>query len=279
MSVTINQFSQMNMVYQKFSFDYFLNSMEKLGVKQFELWCGIPHFYNDPFVKADVQGMKKKVAERGLKIVCVTPEQCIYPFNISASDDDLRKRSVDYFCNYIRATAELGVEKMLCGAGWGDYEEPYEDGWARMSDSMAQMIKVAEECDVKLAFEILQYWESNLVYDFAKTKRVFDQFDSKNFCLCVDTVPVTVEGKTLEDYFQEFGDRIIHIHLTDGNPTGHVPCGMGTGNLKQHIMTLNAHDYKGYITQEIGGMGTAKGPEEATEFGINTVKRLLQEIG
>lgn len=38
----LNQLAAMNMVYNRYSFTYFLDSLERMGVKQFELWAGAP---------------------------------------------------------------------------------------------------------------------------------------------------------------------------------------------------------------------------------------------
>ena len=97
-------------------------------------------------------------------------------------------------------TAELEIDKMLCCAGWGDYDEPdKETAWRRSVDALGEMTLHAEKAGVTLAFEILQPTESNLVHDFASTKRMMEEIVHPNFQLCVDTVPVRREGKTLVD--------------------------------------------------------------------------------
>jgi len=45
---------------------------------------------------------------------------------------------------------------------------------------------------------------------------MMDEIQSEVFKLCVDTVPVRLGGNTLDDFFEEFGKRICHVHLTDG---------------------------------------------------------------
>ena len=38
-----------NYPYAMYSFDYFLESMKRLGVDQIEVWAAGPHFYLDDF--------------------------------------------------------------------------------------------------------------------------------------------------------------------------------------------------------------------------------------
>jgi protein FrlC len=273
--ITMPQVANMNMNYNHFSFNYFLDSMERLGMTNFELWAGSPHFCNSDSATSPVPKMKKAVAERGLKIVCVTPEQIIYPYNIAARDEELRARSVEYFCQYIRQTAELGVDKMLCGSGWGDNDEPVEDAWKRSVDSLHQMSKVAEKEGVNLAFEILQPGETNLVNSLETTKRMMDELTSPNVKLCIDTVPVCREGKTLEEFFKIFGDRIIHIHLIDGNPTGHMTWGDGNQPLEEHLATLSRNNYTGVMTLELAAGHYASDPEYHFKRGIDFLGKYL----
>lgn len=271
--ITMDQVAAMNMNYMRYSFEYFLDSLERLGIRNFELWAGSPHFCNTDSKTSPVPKMKRMVEERGMKIVCVTPEQCIYPINIAAREDELRKLSVDYFLEYIRQTAELGVDKLLCTSGWGNFDEPVEAAWSRSVDSLEKMAKEAEKEGVVLSFEILAPDESNLVYNFETTKRMLTQLDSPAVKCCIDTNPVCIEGKTMEDYFEAFGDRINHIHLIDGNPAGHLTWGEGTQNLGEHLAALSRHDFSGYMTLELAS--SYDGPEGYLKTSLDVLSKIL----
>lgn len=273
--LTKERFAVMNMVYQKYSFDYFLDSMERLEVKNFELWAGAPHFFNRIESLSDTKKLKKKIRERGFHVVCVTPEQVMYPYNIAASDAELRRESLDYFLKYIEQTAELEADKLLCCAGWGNYDEDFECAWKRAIEGLNIMTKRAEEVGIKLAFEILGPQESNLVHSFDMTKRMMGEIISPNFTLCVDTVPVKVDQRKLSEFFEVFGPRISHFHLTDGNPAGHVPCGTGCHDIAGYLDAIEKADYKGYITLEIGDTGCCVDPEGTTKCGLDNVMSLL----
>ena len=211
-------------------------------------------------------------------MVCVTPEQVVYPYNIAASNAELRSISLDYFHKYIDMTAEMGVERMLCCSGWGDYDMPVEEAWKRAIDGLESMVEHAARVGIDLAFEVLQPFESNLCNSLTSTKRMMDTITHPNFRVCVDTVPVRAEGKTLDDYFREFGSRICHIHLTDGNPSGHVPYGLGNAPVEEHLAQLEQQEYSGFITLEIGDTGWADKPEEATKLGFATLEKYPQYI-
>ncbi|MDO4345007.1 MAG: sugar phosphate isomerase/epimerase family protein [Eubacteriales bacterium] len=275
--IRYSQFAAMNMIYNKYSFGYFLDSMERLQIKNFELWTGAPHISPITESLRVTGGVRREVQKRGMHIVCVTPEQVMYPYNIAAPDRKLRDASLAYFRENIHMTAELGADKMLCCAGWGNYDEDPGEAWKRSVDGLWQMVETARKDGVMLAFEILNRTESNLVYDFATTKKMMEAISDPLLGLCVDTVPVRLEGNTLEDYFAEFGKRICHVHLTDGDPMGHVPCGKGTHPVREHLKALETYDYTGYITLEIGDTSESERPEEATAFGFATVRNYVNQ--
>ena len=272
-TIESKQLAGMNMHYQRYSFQCFLDSVERIGIKNFELWAGAPHFCNLFNSLFNVKYVKREVRKRGLNIVCVTPEQVLYPYNIAAADSDLRKASIEYFLSYIRATAELEADKLLCCSGWGNYDEDREEAWKRAVDALETMCIEAQKNNVVLAFEILGPQETNLVYSLETTKRMMDEISSTAFKLCVDTVPIRVDGHTLETFFEAFGDRIVHVHLTDGKPEGHMVYGDGDHSLTQHLDALSRFDYSGYITLEIADFGTYVQPEESMRRGYQYVKR------
>ena len=268
----ITQLAAMNMHYSRYSIDAFLDSAARLGFTQLELWGGAPHFFYPTQCGPSAAALRRMAADRGLTIACVTPEQCIYPYNIASAQDDFRQASVDYFCGWIRQTAELEAPKMLCGPGWGLLDQPVEQAWRYAVDSLEKMTREAQKRGVTLAFEILLPNESNLVNDLASTCRMMKEIDDPHLMCCIDTVPVCREGKTLEDYFAALGQRIVHIHLNDGTPTGHLTWGDGNQPLREHLDTLERWDYAGAITLELGAGRYYQQPEEHLERGLRVLE-------
>ena len=171
--------------------------------------------------------------------------------------------------------SELGIDKMLCCAGWGDLDEDVEEAWKRSMDSLDKMLAHAHKAGVQLAFEILCPFESNLVYDLPTVARVMDTFQDNMFGLCVDTVPIRLSGATLEAFFEAFGPRICHVHLTDGRPTGHMPAGLG-----DHPWGTTSRSWGSTATGAISRWRSAIPPGQTARrrprgISLNTVKKLL----
>lgn len=133
-----------------------------------------------------------------------------------------------------------------------------------------------KKAGITLAFEILGRFESNLVNDFASTRRMMEEIQDPCFKLCLDTVPMRTCGSSISGFFQAFPGRICHFHMTDGIPCG--PCTLrhrGASHRRLHCRTGTGWDMTGNITLEIGDTSCCTNPHEATESGFNYVKQFL----
>ncbi len=272
-----NQIGAMNMIYAHHSLGYMLDSFDRIGVKRFELYAPTPHF--DAFMPSlsDTERFGKILRQRGFTLTCVTPDQCSYPHNIAISDRDAREHALTHFMRYLDVTAELGVGKMLCGAGWGDVDGDIEEAWKWSLDSLNRMADYAEKKGVLLVFEILNEYESDLVHHMEGMKRIRDSITSPALKFCIDTVPVELEHRTLEEYFSVFGKQIVHIHMTDGSPLGHVPPGLGDYDMEKYFQTLSKYDYDGFVTIEICDTTWSNEPEKATRLGYQCLQKALSD--
>lgn len=271
--ITKDQFASMNILYSHYSLDRFLNDSKKLGYKKIELWGGTPHYsYDYPDQKEQCDKIRKAVSSYDLEIVCFTPEQCIYPFNIASNVQWIREQSVKYFSRCIEDAALLETKMMLITPGWGNFDENRDEAWQNSVESMSRLVKKAELEGIVLAYEILAPNETNLVTDLETLQQMISNFDSPNMSICVDTVPMTIAKETLNIFFSTFGKKIQHIHLNDGVPAGHMAWGDGEQSLGEHLKALDDNNYKGTITFETCDDSYIFQPEMAFEKNLEAVK-------
>ena len=83
MKIQKRQIAGMNLVYKFYSFDYFLDAMERLGYESIELLPNAPHFYVPDLSASDMSAIRQKIHDHHLTTICYTPDQCSYPVNIS----------------------------------------------------------------------------------------------------------------------------------------------------------------------------------------------------
>ncbi|MGJ7911029.1 TIM barrel protein [Neobacillus sp. LXY-1] len=265
----------MNITFKHFPFQTFLDCMDQLGMKSIELWAGEPHLYVYRHALGNIRNIRKEVKTREMNIVCFTPEQCVYPYNIAASDTHLRKASIDYFIENAYAALELGTNMMLITSGIGDFSVTREDSWKYASDSIYQLTKVAEKEGLTLALEPLTRFESNLIVSVKDLEKMIGEIKSPALTGMIDTVAMRLAGETPDDYFSN-QSGISHFHLIDGDGQTDAHLGLDDGSLnwREYLYSLQKNQYDGYLTLEIMGSQYYQNPHEALKKSVNKVKEL-----
>lgn len=274
-TISIDQISTMNMIYNRYTFEYFLESTAKLGFKSFELWAGYPQFCNYDSNVPKTAEIRNMIESSGHKVTCLTGEQAIYAVNMASRDPKLQKASIDYFKTLIHQAGELGIDKYLMSIGWGCYDEPMMEAWKRGCDAGAEVLKEAEQSHVHIVWEVMPNYTTNLINGLDSARRILRDLDSDYSRICVDTCAIAIAGETLESYFQELRDKIYHIHLNDGTPDGWLTWGDGTQDLNLHLKTLAKYDYSDTISLELGDPSYMIDPEAAVRRGREYLLKYL----
>ena len=245
------QIAGMNIHYAGYSLDYFLDSQQRLGFTTIELWAGVPHVWIDHMDFYGAREIRSKLRVRGLELCCLTPENCLYPYQVAAKEPEHIARSYGYFLNGLRMAAELGSPLMEINSGWGYLNEPREEGLKRSADMLARLAYEAGKLGVTLVMESLRPEESRLVTTLEQTREMLALVASPHLKPMADLCAVSVAGETLEDWFQAFGSDLMHMHFIDCDPYGHYIWGDGNRHLGHELETLNRWGYRGCLGQEI----------------------------
>ena len=251
--ITMDNFAVMSVQYVHYSLEYYLDSMVKNGLKHVDLWGGIPHYcrLDYPFAedaKQKIGSIRAMMEERGLDVSVYTPETLAYPYSFSHPEEEVRKRTVDYFSMAMDDALLFGTNKVFLNSGCGLLDLPREESFARLVDTYKKIAAIAEQKGIELVLEQLQPYESNLVLNLQDIKRVLDEVDSPAMYICVDVVAMAVAGEELKDYFEVLGrERIKLIHFAD---TCHYILGDGELPLKDYLKTLEEYDYDGIVDLE-----------------------------
>ncbi|MFT4413727.1 TIM barrel protein [Fredinandcohnia humi] len=271
-----SQITGMNFHYLHYPLEYFLDAMVTYEFKKIELWGASPHLYVEDLSLLEVCQLKKEIDKRELEVVCFTPEQCMYPINLSAKEHRIRERSINYFKKSVEAAIELEAPMVLITAGWGYRNEPRSEALKRTRDSLEQLTAFAEQRKVILALEPLQKVESNLICTLSDLKEMLESVPSNYLKGMVDTIPMAVEGESLSSYFEELKNELIHIHFIDGNPTGHLAWGDGNLPIQTYMETLKKYRYRGALTLEFTSYQYLQNPNEAIETSLKTLAPYLE---
>lgn len=240
-----------NYSYQLYSFNYFLESMKRLEQKEIELWGAGPHLFQDDFSEQMIHSLYKKIKSYGLRVICYTPEQCMYPINIASSDPIIRKRSMAYLTRSLEIASQMEAPKALITTGQGYRDESKEDAWNRCVEALSILGGKAEQLGVTIVFEHLTKTTTNLCLKARDVDRMLKEVGMKNVVGMIDVDMAARLHEGVRDYFELMGKSIQHVHFVDGNPGGHLAIGDGILPMDSYISDLNSYDYDGYLTMEI----------------------------
>lgn len=281
--ITMQNISVMSVQYWHYSFEYFLDSMEKCQLKNIELWAGAPHYCFDDYpthVEANrkIAAMRRQIEDRGMKIILLTPEQLNYPINIAGHDPSYRRKSLNYFVRSMEDALAFGTDRLFITSGWGLLDEPREDAWKRSVESLQFLVEKASQSGVTLIMEQLQPYESNLLTTCTDMVRMIQEVNSDALQCCVDVVAMAVVHDKLQPFFDRLPGRIRHIHFADGNPSGHYVWGDGNLPMMDYIHTLEANHYDGYLTLEINDSIYWNDPHDSIDRTARYLRRYLPEM-
>lgn len=272
----ITRIAGSNFSYQHRPLRECLDDMADLGRSAIELWGIAPELHVPALSDKDARTIAGEAQSRGLEIVCFTPEQVAYPVNIASPDKSLRAASIAMF----KRAAELAVEftngdrtpLLFLTSGRGFESEPTADAWTRCIDALGAITDYATDLGVECVLEPLQRVESNLVTSTAEAASALAEIRCDSLGIVLDTVAMIAAGEEVDEYFSMFGTRVKHVHLVDGNPTGHLALGDGDLPMLDILTSLAAHDYHGWMTIELFGAGSyAFDPRPAVEKSLNAI--------
>ena len=99
-----------------------------------DLWGGIPHYcrLDYPFAedaRAKLGAIRRMMEERGLDVSVYTPETLAYPYSFSHPEEEVRKRTVDYFSMAMDDALLFGTNKVFLNSGCGPGRNPSRAWW------------------------------------------------------------------------------------------------------------------------------------------------------
>ncbi len=277
--ITLNDFAVMTPSYQQYSFDYVLDSIQKIGLHNIDFWGGIPHFYRFDYSENEAQAylkeLRKKAEDKGMRFVIYTPETLAYPYSIADPNKKTVQRTIDFFRMSMDDALTLGTDRLFINTGTGLRDLPVEESMDICIASIAKICEDAEAKGITMMLEQLQPYESNLCYDIHGIKKIMDAVDSKNLKICVDLVAMDVAGEDLKLYYRTFGEeKIGFIHFSDAH---HEICGTGDLPLKEYIETLEKHNYSSIVDLEINDSIYWFDPHDAHKRTVDYLKTFIPE--
>lgn len=270
--LSFSQVAAMNEHFVLHTFSSFLDSAERNGIHKIELWAGLPHLYAPDTTPQKVNDIARQLRRRQMELICYTPEQCVYPFNIAAKDPELWKYSLEYFLRNLEIAGALEAPMFQIVPGWGLRTEPRQEALKRSLESVGVICRAAERLGIRVVLEALEEEESNLIRTAAELREAIDQVGAKNLGAIVDTCPMAAAGEDFEASYRVLGDKLWHTHFID---SVHQAWGDGVFPLERWLRQLDEHRYEGILTMEILNDRYLLDPSSALEKSARALRSLL----
>lgn len=269
-----------NMTYRRYSFEYFLKSVQRLGIKNIELSGCHPHYTIYESEQFDVNALAKKIKNAGIHVLSIEPEQNFLPVNIASHDSYLREESIRQMQFYIQNAAAFDCNQVIVYPGKGIMDRPLEEAKKYSCDSLYKLEKTAEKCGVTILLQNVSHCISGLTPDCKAVADIVNTVGGNHLGVSVNTCAVCAGNETLKDYFECFGEKIRMIQISDSDEEDEqLVLGEGNQNLKAHVNTLLEYKYAAPVALEITMEEYADGAEEYYAESIKVFKSILSGGG
>ena len=261
-NLKVEQVATANYPYYKYSLDYALASLERIGAQHIEFYACYPHLHVDDSNLSDVRTVKQKLKKHHLIPICFTPEQCLYPVNIAAKEINARKRSMDVYIKSMEFASEMEIPVCQFLAGFGMLDENDDDIWKRSIDSLQALGSIAESYGITIALETSPK-EFVCTDTCKKISKMISDVGSPAIRGMIDSATLGFMNENVDEAVIDLGDNLRHIHIGDGVPNGHFAIGEGKLDIGHFLDVLDSVGYKYALSLEILNDKHRRCPEEA----------------
>lgn len=274
--IRLDQLVAMNQHYKNYSFDYFLDVQERLGIKNIELWMSMQHFPLNSVKYGDCKKLLKKLQDKNMQIVAATFPSCDFQYQYACQSKSERKKCIQYFKNGIQAAEELGANILTCNSGWAYWNQSFEEGILAAKETISEIAYLAEQKKMIIVMESLTAEESNLIVSKKLLQGFLKEINSPALKVMIDTVAMMQAGETIEEWFHTFGKDIRYMHFVDGGKSWeHLAWGEGHYPLAEMLATIERYGYKGYLSQELITESYLKNPIEADKRNLCSLSKYI----
>lgn len=257
-----------------------LASLQRVGIRAFELQAVDPILSLEDIRPADMVAVARKIRAHGLQAICVTPDVMNYPINLASPSAATRRRSIAFIQKAIDCANAFEAPLIQMHVGYPTVDGSREEAWKRSAESMRVLAEYAAEHGVVITSEYSKLTWKSILQSSADLRKLIDEVGHPGYEGMSDTVVMVKVPETIEDVARNLGrEHLRHFHFTDGlgNATSslHMIPGEGKLDLEHVLDVLDEMDYTGYLSLELQGCETA--PHEAMVKAVSWMREHLPE--
>lgn len=238
--------------YQRFDIEKAFQDAQRFGYDYIELWGARPHAY--PYdLEICANRINELIKKYNMPVTVYTPELNAYPFNLMWEDESMRDNSLEYVYKSLDFAKAIGAEYTLISAGHAGFEATEEIIKERLYDSLEKIIAYAEKVGIKIVYEPLTIYESNVTTTSNQLLELCNHFNSPYFFAMNDIVVPYIQGENIIVFNKKLGSKLVHMHIvdSDGQSEDHYCPGYGNLPLKNFMQELSQSGYDRTVTIEL----------------------------
>ncbi len=259
-----------------------IETTARIGFPAMELACAKPHFDMETALQ-DANGVAEHIQKAGLKVSALSL------FN-NFTDRARLADQVEAAKVYIRLAPLFNTEVIKMTPGPPGSAEATEEHWRCLGIALEQLVPVAEEAGVRLAFETHM---RQLTDTLAGAKRLLEMAKTdvehaaslfKVVGLTVDFSNLAFAGEDMREAVSVLAEHTYNTHLKNGLVTedGNWQFNALDDGLTDYLVVLSLLrdvDYTGYFTIECLGPDANERPAETAKRDLVILRRYLERVG
>jgi D-psicose/D-tagatose/L-ribulose 3-epimerase len=175
--------------------------------------------------------------------------------NPISSDAGIRRKGIEATCKVLDCCAAIGATHLAgpfhSALGHFSGKGRTTDEWKWGLESMRAVAEHAAKCNVTLAVECLNRFETYLLNTHADAARFCREIDHPNCRMMYDTFHANIEEKCITEAIHACADMLCHVHISENDRS--TP---GRGNIRwcENFDALKQVGYNGWMMVEAFGL-------------------------
>ncbi|MBN8825127.1 MULTISPECIES: sugar phosphate isomerase/epimerase family protein [unclassified Spirosoma] len=186
----------------------------------------------------------------GLKVAAVGTGagKVLHGLTLTDPDPQIRTQAVAFIAAMMSFGATVGAPAII-GSMQGNVVPGVEKEQAMqwLADGLNTLGNHAETLGVKLIYEPLNRYETNLINDLSTGAEFIRSLQTSQVVLLADLFHMNIEEQSLPESIRAAGASIGHVHFADSNRR---PIGLGHTAMDEVATALKEIGYTGYISAE-----------------------------
>lgn len=215
----------------------------ELGFDGVELFTASPDAIDPDQLHSQLQAAGLQLAAVG-----TGAGKVIQGLTLTDPDPQVRAKAKTFIADMISFGARFGapaiIGSMQGQVGAGVQREQALEWLAQGLNELGQH---AGNEGVKLIYEPLNRYETNLVNTLQAGASLIDSLDTKQVSLLADLFHMNIEEESLAGSLRNVGAYVGHVHFADSNRR---PMGMGHTAMAEVAAVLKSGGYKGFVSAE-----------------------------